>query len=137
MKRRYAAETSVPVDRTKAEIERTITRYGATSFMTGWEAGKAMISFTFSDRMVRFVIDSPNGRTKKKQEQAERQRWRALLLLIKAKLEYVDSGIVEFEEEFLANIVTNNGETIAERLLPQLSGEIGSGPLLLPPGKAN
>lgn len=137
MTRRYAAGTSVPVDRTKAEIERTITRYGATAFMTGWEDERAMLSFTFGDRMVRFVLKTPSGDTKKAEEQAERQRWRALLLLIKAKLEYVDSGIVEFEEEFLGNIVTNSGETVATRVLPQLSGELGDGPLLLPPGKVN
>lgn len=134
MTRRYAANTSVPIDRTKSEIERTISKYGATGFMTGWEGEKAMLAFTFGDRMVRFVVDDSNHQIEKKRQQENRQRWRELLLLIKAKLEYVDSGIVEFEEEFLANIVTNNGETVAKRVLPRLAEDIGSGPLLLPPG---
>lgn len=137
MTRRYAAETSVPVDRTKSEIERTITRYGATAFMTGWENQKAMLSFTFDGRMVRFIIEGSEGKTQKRRDQSGRQRWRALLLLIKAKLEYVDSGIHQFEEEFLGNIVTDNGETVAERIIPQLELGTANGPLLLPPGKVN
>jgi hypothetical protein len=38
-------------------------------------------------------------------EQAVRQRWRALVLVIKAKLEAVESGITSFEDEFLAHTV--------------------------------
>ena len=35
--RRYAEGTSVPVDRSRAEIERALTRYGATGFGYQWE----------------------------------------------------------------------------------------------------
>lgn len=31
----YAAETEVPVEKSKAEIERLVTRYGAERFMVG------------------------------------------------------------------------------------------------------
>lgn len=53
-------------------------------------------------------------------EQATRQRWRALLLVVKAKLEAVESGISTFENEFLAHIVLPSGGTVAEWLVPQL-----------------
>jgi hypothetical protein len=56
----------------------------------------------------------------KKFEQSIRQKWRALLLVIKAKLEAIDSGISTFEEEFMAHIVLPNNLTIAENLLPKL-----------------
>jgi hypothetical protein len=39
------------------------------------------------------------------QEQAARQKWRALLLLVKAKLEAVDANIATFEEAFVGDIV--------------------------------
>ncbi len=45
-------------------------------------------------------------------DQACRQRWRALALLVKAKLEAVESGIVSFEEEFLAHVVLPDGSTV-------------------------
>jgi hypothetical protein len=40
----YAVGTSVPVDRSKAEIERLLIRYGADHFASGWRGnagGKA------------------------------------------------------------------------------------------------
>lgn len=42
---RYAADTSVSVERSKAEIEKTLTRYGASAFAYGWEGDEAMIQF--------------------------------------------------------------------------------------------
>ena len=67
-------------------------------------------------------------------EQSTRQRWRALLLVIKAKLEAVESEITEFESEFLAHIVMPDGATIAEHTLPMISKayETGKMPKLLP-----
>jgi hypothetical protein len=37
----YAEQTKVPVEQTKAEIERTLVRYGADRFAYFTEAGKA------------------------------------------------------------------------------------------------
>jgi hypothetical protein len=34
---RYASETSVSQDRSRAEIERTLQRYGADMFSYGWK----------------------------------------------------------------------------------------------------
>ncbi len=67
-------------------------------------------------------------------EQACRQRWRALALVIKAKLEAVSAGISVFEDEFLANIVLPDGQLVGQWLRPQLavSYEGGRMPPLLP-----
>jgi len=54
-------------------------------------------------------------------QQACRARWRALLLCIKAKLEAIESGITEFEDEFLPYIVLPDGRTAAEWLRPQIA----------------
>lgn len=58
--------------------------------------------------------------------QDERQRWRVLLLVIKAKLEAVESGISTIREEFLAYVMTPGG-TLGKRLIPQLDGIAKSG----------
>ena len=67
-------------------------------------------------------------------EQATRQRWRALALAVKAKLEAVEAGIATFESEFLAHIVMDDGQTIGEKLLPQIDRALMAGklPKLLP-----
>lgn len=40
--------------------------------------------------------------------------WRALVLLVRAKITAVNENIVTFEEEFLSNIVMADGRTVAE-----------------------
>jgi hypothetical protein len=133
---RYAAQTSVSVERSKVEVERTLTRYGATEFASGWKDGKAAVMFRMHDRAVRFILPLPDrmqfthdGRGAKRNndrqvaafEQACRQKWRALSLAIKAKLEAVESGITTFESEFLAHIVLPGGATAGDWLIPQLA----------------
>ena len=60
-------------------------------------------------------------------EQATRQRWRALALVIKAKMEAVESGISEFEDEFMSNIVMPDGKTVAEHARPLIESAYRSG----------
>jgi hypothetical protein len=132
---RYAEQTSVPSDRSRAEIERTLERYGATAFQYGWTAGRAVIGFSMNDRHIRFVLPlpdrdsldftlTPTGRERSAAaaqeafEQAVRQRWRALALMVKAKLEAVAADIVTFEEEFLPHTVLPSGRTVAEEIMP-------------------
>lgn len=51
--------------------------------------------------------------------QACRQKWRALNIVVKAKLEAVESGIAMFEE-FLAYIVLPNGLTVKDVVVPEI-----------------
>lgn len=134
---RYAAETSVSQDRSRAEIEATLKRYGATSFMYASEQTAAMIGFRISDRMVKFVLPMPDPKSRefthhsrgqrtpdaalKAWEQAGRQRWRALALVIKAKLEAVAAGITTIEDEFLAHTVLPDGSTVGQFMKPQIA----------------
>lgn len=133
----YAAGTDVSVERSRAELERTLDRYGADQFVYGREAGRVMIQFTMAARTVRFLVPMPDraakaftvtqtGKARSPKaagdawEQACRQRWRALNLVIKAKLEAVDAGIGTFESEFLANVLLPNGTTVGEFMAPQV-----------------
>lgn len=137
----YAENTSVSVARTKAEIEDLLTKHGATRFMSGWvDEGqrRATIGFSMKDRHLRFELPlpAPNEKRftlteryghKRSQSQAValweqscRQRWRALLLAIKAKLESIESGIETFDEAFMAQVVLPDGRTVSQFLSPQL-----------------
>lgn len=139
--RRFASSTKVPVERTRHEIETVLARYGADQFISGWEHGRAMLGFRANNRMIRFELALPmleeltNAR-RKKAEQEIRQRWRALLLVIKAKLEAVESQIATFESEFLAHIVMPNNQTVGQILLPQIDQvyKTGTMPKLLGAG---
>lgn len=133
----YASETVVPIERSKAEIERTLTRYGAQEFVSGWDHARAVVMFRMEDRRIRFFLPMPNrenylrgpgGKQKRTEQQveaaiaqAQRQRWRALALAIKAKLEAVASGITSFESEFLAHVVMPNAQNFGEWARPQIA----------------
>lgn len=146
----YAKSTKVSTDRSRAEIEKTLTRYGASAFMYGWEGERAVVAFQVNELHIRIRLQLPaesefdltpkrKSRTKQARSaahaQAVRQRWRALLLVIKAKLEAVESGIATFESEFLAYVVLPDGRTAGDWLVPQIEHAQLSGrmpPLMLP-----
>jgi hypothetical protein len=69
---------------------------------------------------LRFDLPLPAGDGDKEQK-TRRQKWRALLLCIKAKLESVASGIESFEEAFLAHVVLPNGQTVADHIAPRIA----------------
>lgn len=110
---RFSSSTKVSVEQTRTEIERTLSRYGATAFAYMTKQGRAIIAFEATNRHIKITVPLPEGDSDKEKQEA-RQRWRALLLVIKAKLESVDSGIETLEEAFYANIVLPNGQTIYE-----------------------
>ncbi len=49
-----------------------------------------------------------------KYEQARRQRWRILLLSIKAKLEEIEAGLISFDDQFLAYMALPDGSTVGD-----------------------
>ena len=153
--KRYAEATAVSSEKSRAEIEATLIRYGAEQFLYGWEAGRSVVQFQANGRRIRFSLPMPDRASREfthhsrgvrtaeaataLYEQAVRQRWRALALVIKAKLEAVAAGITEFEDEFLANIVLPDGGTVGDFVRPQLAVSYarGSMPAMLPAPKGD
>lgn len=156
---KYAADTTVSTEKSQAEIRRILTKYGATKFGYLEEEQRAAIMFEIHGRRIRFVLPLPsrtadefiytahrnswNRRTRsidsqhKAYEQAIRQRWRALTIAIKAKLEAVETGIATFEEEFMAYVLLPSGQTVGEWMTPQIEASYASGrmpPLMLTAG---
>lgn len=154
----YAADTKVPVDRSKAEIERTLQRYGCDQFAYGWAAtGAAFVAFKARDRTIQFQLPLPgrhdrdithtetgrartDAQAQAAYEQACRSRWRSLALVIKAKLDAVETGIVTFEDEFLAHTMLPSGQSFGDWARPQVDHIYTSGQmpaqLALGPGTA-
>lgn len=152
---KYAADTAVPVSRSKDEIERTLSRFGATAFayFTNSE-GRVAISFEVNNLRVEMTMQmpdrdtyaySPTGRWRgedtrdREWEKACRQRWRSLANGIKAKLALIDDGISTVEREFLADIVTPDGRTVGQKILPDLRAIArGDAPMasLMPPSRS-
>ena len=135
---RYAENTVVSVEKSRMEIERLLQRYGCDDFVYRSTMAMAQIGFRMHSRMVRFDLELPeredfrmtSGRrprarddaaTFKAWEQGCRQRWRALALVIKAKLEAVETGITSFEVEFMAHMVVPGGKVFHEVALPQIA----------------
>lgn len=148
----YAEKTSVSVVKTKADIEELIQKAGAEQFVSGYKEDMAVIGFSLADRQIRFILPlpdkqdktfwyTPERRTKRTEKQAYeaweqtcRSKWRALYLIIKAKLEAVSSGISTVEREFFCDIVLPDGKTVGEFMSPQIEAayETGQMPPLLP-----
>lgn len=140
----YAANTEVSSDRSRAEIERILARYGASHFGYMSEPTRALIAFRMGGRQVRFIVPLPDRNAREfthtptgkvatttaaaaKYEQAIKQRWRALALVVKAKLEAVESGIAEFDQEFYAYTVLPSGRTVYEETSEQVKTMIDTG----------
>ena len=59
----------------------------------------------------------PNAYDEKKKLEAEwRRRWRANVLLLKAKLEFIDSGDTTLDRELLPYRVLKDGRTLLEAM---------------------
>lgn len=133
----YAAGTKVDVSASRAELEKVLRRFGADAFgyMSDDAAGMQTVIFRLAGRQVRIDVPLPppdfgrytpsmKERTELQWEEALKQevrrRWRSLLLVVKAKLTAVADGITTLEREFLADMVTDDGRTVGERVLPML-----------------
>jgi hypothetical protein len=135
------------------ELERLLTAHGATGILSGWDAGvrEHRIIFRIADRMIRLAVTLPDpadreftltptgrGRTSTQaaeQVQAEtRRRWRALLLVTKAKFVAVEDGVQSLEEAFLADVLLPDQSTVGEWVRPQLDTAYATAemPSLLP-----
>lgn len=145
----YAKDTDVSVEKSRAELETILRKYGSDSFGYMSEPKSAIIQFRANGKRVMFTLPMPDPKEKRfrqtparqiprtateaerEWEQACRSSWRALVLCVRAKLEAVQRGITTFEAEFMAHIVLPNGRTVAEEVLPMVELSCTSGTPLL------
>ena len=137
----YARNTQVGLDRSKAEIEKILMRFGADKFMYGSSRDGAGIAFIYKGRTIKIELPLPpiedfatthSGKRQRTKiatydawQQACKESWRALTLLIKAKLAADENGITTFENEFLAYTCLPDGTPLG--LHPELTKVIDTG----------
>lgn len=130
----YAKGTDVGVDRSQQEIVQLLRRYKVDTYGFGVETGRASVTFHLKGVPIRVGIPLPTRPERPKMvnpatgrmvdaitrwEQEVKEAWRALVLLLKANLEAVERGIVSVEQAFMAYLVTGDGRTVGELVLPQ------------------
>ena len=167
MSRAYAEGTSVPVDRSKGEIDALLSKHGATQrgIVADDADGRAMVAFVIGGRHYRLDLPmpklsdmpdptkgtwqlpkgtavharwnawSPEQRRAHLRDQLDqrcRERWRAVVLMLKAKLELVRIGVSTVEKEFMSDLVIR-GRTVGQMLEEQMEQLLqGEAPRLLP-----
>ena len=153
---KYATNTGVSVAKSRDELERVLHRYGATGFGYVNQGTRVAVEFQCwpdgeTPRRVRFLMELPDpdsrefthtpsqghrreiGKQQVLWEQACRSKWRALVLVVKAKLEAIEAGISTFDEEFLAHLLTADGRTVYQHARDQMASiEQGGSSLMLP-----
>ncbi len=146
--RSYAAGTTVDTSRSKAEIERTLERFGATGFMFGRDddAQVFIVAFRREGRAYRFVLPVPDRETfrynkarysyqrrgseraestiDKMTEQETKRRFRSLANFVKASLDATDTGIIDFDTVMMPHLVLPDGRTMAQALGPQVDAAL-------------
>lgn len=123
----YAEGTKVAVSKTIAEIEDLVRKSGGERFYRGEHEGKMVLGWWQKERMIMFGVELkplsefakkpgswrtlPVSEQEKRRDQAMREKWRAMLLVIKAKYASVEAKIETFEESFLGQLVVPDPET--------------------------
>lgn len=136
------ATTTVPVERSQAEIRKLLTDYGCSRFAFGEETDSASVrwaavSFAHAGHAVRMRVPHKPLDEKALQAKARRARtqtfddfqsaaieqeakriWRVMAWNLKARLVAVEEGVETFEEAFLAHLVDERtGRTIFQQLV--------------------
>lgn len=154
---KYATQTQVSPEKSQAEVQQLLRRYGATKQGVFEEPGWAHVVFEFNRLSIRISVSLPAGSDPKFRydarkrlrneagrhaawQQESRTRWRCLLLAIKAKLEAVETGISTIEREFLPFVVMPDGRTLYDHIQPKLVEHAATGQmpqlLALPAGNS-
>ncbi len=150
----YACGTEVSVDQSQGEIKRVLLRHGADKITFGeWAAeGIALVQFEYKTWACQVRVHLPKIQEKRFQLTKARQwkrtpdqtlalwhaecrrKWRVLLLLIKAKFEAIEEGVVSPDEALLSWLLLPSGSTVGDAAkgnIDKLMSGANAGQLLL------
>jgi hypothetical protein len=128
----YALNSSVPVERSKAQIRGYLAQMGADGFADAEQRGECRLAFQISNRnyAIAFRLPdmescaaTPTGRarsqreTVQRHEQMVRSYWRTILLIVKANAEAVALGVLTVEEAFGSMMLSHGGRTLGQMVL--------------------
>ena len=128
MSKRYAEGTAVSVESSRGEISGILAKHGVLrqAFMSEPEGD--VIQFELGGYNYRFSVKRPTLTEIRKMypnaynEQSKidgewRRRWRANVLLLKAKLEFADGEASTVMRELMAYAVLKDGRTLEDAIL--------------------
>jgi hypothetical protein len=132
MSRRFAEGTPVTVQSSRSEIQSILAKHGCLSMAWAATPDGDTLEFILKGKQFRFSIGKPtvddlkrmyreDGKnwsrvydTQAKVDAEWRRRWRANVLLLKAKLEFIEGGDTTLETEFLPYAVLPGGQTVGD-----------------------
>lgn len=140
-------QTEVPVSRSQEAIRKLIYGHKGTGLMLvshppreGFEAMVtiAEVSYhirvmattrtTFKDSYGYTIKDTTSTAYQKKREQEERRVWRVLFWHLKAMFEAADSGVIDIRDVIMPYVVTRDGRTLSEYIIPRITEIITTSP---------
>lgn len=132
---RYAETTKVSVAQSQAEVQDLLEKYGVEKIGIIRNQGKADLWFEHNGRNYHLSVPIPAGA--KNPEQERRRAWRAMVLLIKAKFEAINSEISTIESEFFAHTVMPDGQPLIEHARAQIEKSLAGRNILQLPYKGD
>jgi hypothetical protein len=142
----YARETSVSVEKSQADLKKLLGRYKADRIEMGSSErdGQAYVRFEFRDVRIEKRLTLPKAAEERfhrgkggrhigsasayaRWEQACRQQWRILLLLLQAQMEAVELGLYSVHQAFLADLLLPSGQPLGEAVASHLPDALKTG----------
>ena len=126
--RRFAEGTAVSVDSSRGEITGILAKHGVTRMAWASEPEGDQLSFELAGHRFLFRIARPtltdirrmypNAYDEQKKVEAEwRRRWRANVLLLKAKLEFAEGEASTVIRELMPYALLRDGRTLEEAIV--------------------
>ena len=133
---RYAQGTTVTVERSRGEITGILASHGVERMAWATEPEGDMLQFELAGHAFRFRIERPTAKGLWEQWKADgasaaklkylpnddqvaaewRRRWRANVLLLKAKLEFADGETSTVMRELMPYALLRDGRTLEEAI---------------------
>lgn len=147
---RYAEGTTVTVESSRGEITGILAKHGVVRMAWGSEPEGDTLQFELGGQAYRFWIERPTAKLLRERWKADgkspqtlkflpsdsqvaaewRRRWRAHVLLLKAKLEFAASGDSTLTRELMPYLLLKDGRTLETALadggLPLLAAKASS-----------
>lgn len=138
MGKRYAEGTTVTVDQSRAQISGILASHGVMRQAWASEPERDLLHFELAGHQFRFTIERPTAQSLYRQWKADgdkgprvmkylpsdaqvaaewRRRWRANVLLLKAKLEFAEGEASTVMRELMPYAVMKDGRTLEEAVL--------------------
>jgi hypothetical protein len=116
--------TEVPVARSQQLIRQMIYAHKGTGVsiisQRPREGFEALVTLSEEPYHIRIMATCKPSRTEEARHQEERRVWRVLYHHLKAMFVAADSGVIDMRDVILPYIVTPDGRTISEHIMPKL-----------------